>query len=143
MFPLEPEWIVVTGAASHVTEDSGSLSLSRFSLAPNSHHIIVHNGACLFVVAIGSALLPPYPFILPKFFSLLILLLRILSLYDNLVSPAALPFVLCNIRSLTVMRIGLGVRNSGYKVIHIWLLCVLGHELGVVLIEAPAHRLAV
>jgi hypothetical protein len=55
------EWIVDSGASSHVTGKTGNLTSSHSNLGTNSQHIIVGNGSKLPVFAMGSVQISNLP----------------------------------------------------------------------------------
>jgi hypothetical protein len=58
------DWVMDSGASSHVTGSSGTLTSSHSSFEPNSQHIIVGNGSSLPIVDTGRAELTSRPFYL-------------------------------------------------------------------------------
>ncbi|KAK1648322.1 hypothetical protein QYE76_066127 [Lolium multiflorum] len=56
------DWIMDSGATSHVTGTQGNLTTSHSPFELKSHHIIVGNGKRLPVVATGTTQLTPTPF---------------------------------------------------------------------------------
>jgi hypothetical protein len=56
------DWIMDSGATSHVTGNPGTLTTSHSPLEHDSQHIIVGNGSRLPVVATGTSYLAPHPF---------------------------------------------------------------------------------
>jgi histone deacetylase 1/2 len=61
-FPAHGDWIMDSGATSHVTGNQGTLTTFHSPLERQSQHIIVGNGSRLPVVATGSAQLTSHPF---------------------------------------------------------------------------------
>jgi hypothetical protein len=58
------DWVMDSGASSHVTGNPGTLTTSHSSFKPNSQHIVVGNGSRLPIVATGTAELTSRPFYL-------------------------------------------------------------------------------
>jgi hypothetical protein len=56
------DWVMDSGASSHVTGNPGTLILSHYSFEPNSQHIIFGNGSRLPIVATGTTALTSRPF---------------------------------------------------------------------------------
>ncbi|KAK1653933.1 hypothetical protein QYE76_071738 [Lolium multiflorum] len=69
--PQHPEWIMDSGASSHITGQTGNLTSSRSTLGHNSQYIVVDNGSKLPILAIGAVQISSLP----------------LHLQDVLVSP--------------------------------------------------------
>jgi hypothetical protein len=61
-FPTQNDWVMDSGASTHVTGTQGMLSSSHSPLDVNSQHIIVGNGSHLPITATGHAQLTSRPF---------------------------------------------------------------------------------
>jgi hypothetical protein len=56
-----PDWIVDSGASSHVTGKTGNLTTTHSAPELNSHHIIVGNGSKLPILVVGSVQISSLP----------------------------------------------------------------------------------
>jgi hypothetical protein len=63
-YQQQPEWIVDSGASSHVTGKTGNLTSSHSNLGSNSRYIIVGNGSKLPILAVGSVQISSLPLLL-------------------------------------------------------------------------------
>ncbi|KAK1626474.1 hypothetical protein QYE76_000831 [Lolium multiflorum] len=80
-----PEWVVDSGATTHVTNSSGNLTSFHSPTSIDSRSIVVGNGSKLPIYSVGSTSLPPSPF----------------TLRDVLVSPSVIKNLI-SVRKFTV-----------------------------------------
>jgi hypothetical protein len=57
----QPNWIMDSGASSHVTGKAGNLTATHSNLGLNSQHIIVGIGSKLHILAVGSVKISSLP----------------------------------------------------------------------------------
>jgi hypothetical protein len=58
----QPDWIVDSGASSHVTGKTSNITSTHYALGHEYQHIIVDDGSKLSILAVGSVQIYSLPF---------------------------------------------------------------------------------